>query len=114
MTESCGDPGTAAIGIEVPHGALVETLLEHGFAVFSLNRKQLDRFRDRQSVAGAKDDWLDAFVLANALRADRHKFKRLLVPDATTLVLRKVLRCYDTLKADLLRLANRLRQQMHR
>ena len=28
-----------AIGIEVPHGAVVDTLLEHGFAVFSLNPK---------------------------------------------------------------------------
>ncbi len=114
LTKACGDVGTVAIGIEVPHGAVVETLLEHGFAVFSLNPKQLDRFRDRHSVAGAKDDRLDAFVLADALRTDRHKFKRLSIPDETTLALREVSRCYDTLKADLLRLANRLRQQMHR
>ena len=114
LSKRCGAAGSVAIGIEVPHGAVVETLLEHGFAVFSLNPKQLDRFRDRHSVAGAKDDRLDAFVLADALRTDRHKFKRLSVPDATTLALREVSRCYDTLKVDLLRLANRLREQLHR
>ena len=114
LTKACGDVGTVAIGIEVPHGAVVETLLEHGFAVFSVNPKQLDRFRDRHSVADAKDDRLDAFVLADALRTDRHKFKRLSVPDETTLALREVSRCHDTLKTDLNRLANRLREQLQR
>jgi hypothetical protein len=45
-----------AVGLEVTDGPLVETLLEQGFAVFHLNPKQLDRFRDRYSPAGAKDD----------------------------------------------------------
>jgi transposase len=111
---SCGDPSTVAIAIEVPHGTVVETLLEHGFAVFSLNPKQLDRFRDRHSVAGAKDDRRDAFVLADALRTDLTKFKRVHVPDATTRKLREVSRCHDTLQADLRRLSNRLWQQLQR
>ena len=48
----------AAIGvaIEIPHGPVVEAMMERGFAVHSLNPKQLDRFRDRLSPAGAKDD----------------------------------------------------------
>ena len=50
-----------AVGIEVPRGAMVEGLLERGFAVFAINPKQLDRFRDRYTVAGAKDDRRDAF-----------------------------------------------------
>lgn len=54
-----------------PRGAVVETLAEHGFAVFAINPKQLDRFRDRYSPAGAKDDSRDAFVLADSLRTDR-------------------------------------------
>jgi hypothetical protein len=41
-------PGSSmAIAIEVPHGTLVEELLEHGFSVYCINPKQLDRFRDR-------------------------------------------------------------------
>lgn len=38
-------PEQIAVAIEVPHGAVVESLLERAFAVFSLNPKQLDRFR---------------------------------------------------------------------
>src|SRR5437773_5421340 len=60
-------PGTVAVAIEVPHGAVVDTLLERGFAVYALNPRPMDRFRDRDTVAGAKDDRRDAQVLAAAL-----------------------------------------------
>src|SRR6202042_26408 len=56
-------PAEIAVGIEMPR--VVGALLEHGFAVFAINPKQLDRFRDRFSLAGAKDDSLDAFVLGH-------------------------------------------------
>jgi hypothetical protein len=54
----------------------VETLVERGFHVGGLNPKQLDRFRDRHTVAGAKDDRRDAFVLGVSLRTDRPAFRR--------------------------------------
>ena len=54
-----------------PHGPIVEMLLERGFAVFAINPKQLNRFRDRFTVAGAKDDRRDAHVLGDSLRTDR-------------------------------------------
>ena len=57
-------PAQIAVAIETPRGALVATLLERGFAVFALNPKQLDRFRDRHTVAGAKDDRTWARTLA--------------------------------------------------
>jgi hypothetical protein len=47
------------LAIEVPRGPLVEAFLERNFPVFSINPKQLDRFRDRYSSAGAKDDRRD-------------------------------------------------------
>jgi len=59
-----GRVDTVAVALETPRGALVETLLARGFHVFALNPKQLDRFRDRFTVAGAKDDSRDAHVLA--------------------------------------------------
>src|ERR1700675_1033066 len=65
-----GEATTVPVSIEVPHGAVVETLLERGFAVFAINPKQLDRFRDRFTVAGAKDDSRDAHVLGDSLRTD--------------------------------------------
>ena len=65
-TLSAGQPQRVAVAIEVPRGAIVEGLVERGFHVFAINPKQLDRFRDRHSVAGAKDDRRDAFVLADS------------------------------------------------
>ena len=43
------------IVLETPRGPVVECVLERGYSVFSINPKQLDRFRDRHTVAGAKD-----------------------------------------------------------
>lgn len=65
------EPETVAIAIGTSWGALVETLLDHGFAVFSINPKQVDRFRDRFTVAGAKDYTRDALVLASSLPASK-------------------------------------------
>jgi Transposase len=74
---SGGPPQRIAVAIEVPRGAIVEGLVERGFHVFAINPKQLDRFRDRHSVAGAKDDRRDAFVLADSVRTDQPSFRRL-------------------------------------
>ena len=76
-TVSAGHPQRVAVAIEVPRGAIVEGLVERGFHVFAINPKQLDRFRDRHSVAGAKDDRRDAFVLADSVRTDQPSFRRL-------------------------------------
>jgi transposase len=69
-------PERVAVAIETPHGPVVEALMDRGIAVFAINPKQLDRFRDRFSPAGAKDDRRDALVLASSLRTDRHCFRR--------------------------------------
>jgi hypothetical protein len=78
-----------AVGIETPHGPVVEALLEKRFAVFALNPKQMDRFRDRFTVAGAKDDRLDARVIAASLRTERSAYRRLRVEDPLVTQLRK-------------------------
>jgi hypothetical protein len=77
ITRAGGEAAEVAVAIEVPRGPVVETLLERGCAVYALNPKQLDRFRDRYSMAGAKDDRRDARVLAEALITDRAAFRRL-------------------------------------
>ena len=60
----------------MPRGALVELLVERGFAVYAINPKQLDRFRDRFTPAGAKDDRRDALVIGDSLRTDPQAFRR--------------------------------------
>jgi hypothetical protein len=51
-----GPTSVVAVAVEVPHGPVVDALLDRGFIVHSINPKQLDRLRDRFSVAGTKDD----------------------------------------------------------
>jgi transposase len=108
------EPAEIAVAIETPHGPVVEMLLEHGFAVHSINPKQLDRFRDRFTVAGAKDDSRDAQVLGHSLMTDAHAFRRLKVDDPVLIELREWSRLRDDLAEERTRLSNRLRQQLWR
>ena len=71
------------VAIEVPHGPVVETLIERGFTIHAINPKQMDRFRDRFTLAGAKDDSRDAEVMASALRTDPHCLRLLAALDPT-------------------------------
>jgi hypothetical protein len=109
-----GDNSSVAIAIEIPHGPVVETLLDAGFSVFSINTKQSDRFRDRFSLAGAKDDRLDALVLADSLRTDGHLFRHLQTDSADVIQLRQWSRLHDELQKERNGLANRFRQQLRR
>jgi transposase len=113
-TLSAGQPERVSVAIEVPRGAIVEGLVERGFHVFAINPKQLDRFRDRHSVAGAKDDRRDAFVLADSLRTDQPSFRRLRLDEPQLLLLRELSRAEEMLLEEFRRSANRLRDQLHR
>lgn len=103
-----------AVAIETPRGAIVEALIDRGVAAFSINPKQLDRFRDRHSVGGAKSDELDAFVLADSLRTDQKLYRRIELGDALIVELRELRRAYDALSRDGVALTSRLREQLHR
>jgi transposase len=92
----------------------VELLVERGFHVFAINPKQLDRFRDRHTVAGAKDDRRDAFVLADSLRTDRPSFRRVQVEAPHLLMLRELSRTEEALLTEFRRATNQLREQLHR
>ena len=111
---SAGQPQRVAVAIEVPRGAIVEGLVERGFHVFAINPKQLARFRDRHTMSGAKDDRRDAFVLADSVRTDQPRFRRLQLEDPQLLLLRDLSRAEETLLEDFRRSANRLRDQLHR
>lgn len=113
-TLSNGDPATVAVGIETPHGAVVETLMERGFAVFSLNPKQMDRFRDRHSVSGAKDDRRDAYVIADAVATDMKKFHRVKLSGPQLIRLRELCRSTADIKQIQNQAGNQLRDLLNR
>ena len=109
-----GDPARVAIGIEVPRGAVVELLVERGFAVYAINPKQLDRFRDRFTAAGAKDDRRDALVLGDSLRTDPHAYRQVRLDHPLIIQLREWSRVDEDLGTELTRLTNQLRDLVYR
>jgi transposase len=107
-------PSHIAVAIETPRGAVVATFLERGFPVYAINPKQLDRFRDRHTAAGAKDDRRDGLVLADSLRTDRPAFGRVQLDDPLILQLRELAHVEADCHRDLSRLTNQLRDQVYR
>lgn len=105
--------GTASnevfIAIETRRLVLVDAVVARGFRVFTINPKQSERFRDRFSVAGIKDDRFDARVLASALRTDIELFRVVEPESAGQIRLRSATRLRQTLQEQLREVANRLR-----
>lgn len=107
-------PAAIAVAIETPRGVLVDTLIERRFPVFAVNPKQVDRFRDRFTTAGAKDDSRDAQVLADGLRTDFRAFRRVTPDDPQIIQLRELSRLLEELQTQQQRLINQLREQLFR
>ena len=108
-------PEAVAVGLETPAGVLVDTLIEQRFAVFALNPKQLDRFRDRFTAGGAKDDpprcARGGGCLAHRSAA---RFGRCGPMIPQIIHLRELCRLVEELQVEEGRLANRLREQLYR
>jgi transposase len=107
-------PAQIPVALETRWGVLVDTCLEYGFPTFAINPKQLDRFRDRFTAGGAKDDRRDAWVSADGLRTDPRAFRPIAPTDPRVLQLRELCRVVDDLQTDERRLTNRLREQLLR
>src|SRR3546814_5632433 len=82
-------PEEVAVAIDTPHGPAVERLMARGFRLHAINPKQLDRFRDRLSPAGAQDERRDGEGLAKASRNDPPCLRRPDALDPTAVELRE-------------------------
>lgn len=107
-------PAEIAVAIETTHGPVVDALIDRGFRVYAINPKQLDRFRDRYSVAGAKDDTRDADTLGRSLRTDPEAFRRLSPDNPLIVQLREATHTAADLTRDLGRLTAQLRDLLWR
>lgn len=81
-----------AFGVETSSGCVVEHLLDCGVTLYPINPKSAERYRDRHKPSGVKDDRLDAFCLADALRVDGMHWNSLKPEDPLTLELRLLCR----------------------
>ena len=72
-----GGPDVVLVGMESGAPLLLDQILGAGYTLYAINPKQADRYRDRHTAAGVKDDRLDALVLADAIRTDRARLRPL-------------------------------------
>ena len=74
----------------------------------------MDRFRDRHTVAGAKDDRRDAMVIADSLRSDRALFHRVQLDDPLVMRIRELSRTEQDIQQQQTRVSNQLRDLLWR
>ena len=65
------------VAIERPSGLVVDTLVDAGLNVVPIHPNVVKATRPRYSTTGAKTDASDAFMLADILRTDGHRFSTL-------------------------------------
>lgn len=102
-----------AVAIETSSGAVVERLLDVGYAVYPVNPKAAKRYRERKVPSGTKTDRVDAWSLADALRMDGHSWRPLKPDHPLTLELRLLCRDEITLIEQRTALICQLRASLH-
>lgn len=101
--------GRPPLAIERPSGLVVDTLLEAGFTVVPIHPNAVKATRPRYRSHGAKSDASDAYLLADLLRTDGHRFQPLAPQSDAIRALRALVRGRDDLVATRVQLANQLR-----
>ena len=104
-----GRPEEMPIAIERPSGLLVDTLVDSGFELVPIHPNVVKASRSRYSTVHAKSDPGDAYLLADLLRTDGHRFQRLRPLGDEVRALRALVRGRDDLVAERVALANQLR-----
>jgi transposase len=91
--------------VETTHGLLIAFLLEHGWPVYPVNPRTVDR---KRSASGAKTDKIDAYLLAKTGRADFVDLHRLTPDREKVAELKTLTRDQDSLVQMQTRLVNQL------
>ena len=102
-------PAELRIAIERPTGLVVDTLVESKFAVVPIHPNVVKAARPRYSAAQGKTDLGDAYLLADLLRTDGHRFRTLVPLSDETKALRGLVRVRDDLVGQRVAAANQLR-----
>jgi len=105
-------PAEVVVGIETGRGLLVGELVLAGYALYPINPKAAERFRERRVSSRRKDDRLDAEVLANAVRTDRSALRPLLPDSALGVEIATLARDHAALTRQRTRLLNQLRSAL--
>jgi transposase len=107
-----GAPAELPIAVERPSGLLVDTLVEAGHPVVPIHPNVVKASRPRYAAVNAKSDPGDAYLLADLLRTDGHRFRPLGQLSDEVRALRSLVRGRDELVAERVAVANQLRAQL--
>jgi transposase len=102
----------ARVAIERPDGPVVEALLEAELEVVVVASRAVKALRTRYGLAGNKADQSDAYILADCLRTDGHRWASLQSDAPQTLALRASVRGRKDLVAMRVATANQLRAHL--
>jgi transposase len=102
-------PADLAIAIERPSGLIIDALVEAGHPVVPMHPNVVKACRPRYRAAMTKSDLGDAYMLADILRTDGHRFRPLRPCSDEIRALRALVRGRDDLVAQRVALANQLR-----
>jgi transposase len=97
------------VAIERPTGLIVDTLIAAGHPVVPIHPNVVKACRPRYRAAGGKNDLGDAYLLADVLRTDGHRFRTLTPQSDAIKALRALVRTRSDLVAERVSLANQLR-----
>jgi transposase len=102
-------PAELPIAIERPSGLIVDALVAAGHPVIPIHPNVVKACRPRYRAAGGKSDPGDAYMLADILRTDGHRFRPLMPASDDIRALRALVRGRDDLVTQRVALANQLR-----
>ena len=111
LTARLSELGVGRIGIERPDGPVVEALLGAGLRVAVVPPRQVKNLRSRYRGSG-KDDRFDAYLLADTMRTDGHRYTDLTRDTPETTGLRALVRARQDLVEIRVGLVNQLRHTL--
>lgn len=100
------------VAIERPDGPVVDALLEAGLEVVVVVSRSVKALRVRYGASGNKSDRADAYVLADCLRTDGHRWQSLQPDTPATVTLRSHVRARKDLVEHRVAIANQLRAHL--
>ncbi len=100
------------VAIERPDGPIVDALLSADFEVVVVSSRSVKALRERYGNAGNKSDRSDAYMLADCLRTDGHRWPSLEPDSPATVTLRNHVRARKDLVETRVAVANQLRAHL--
>lgn len=104
--------GARRVAIERPDGPVVDALFEAGLEVVVVSSRSVKALRERYGTSGNKSDRSDAYVLADCLRTDGHRWRSLQPDSPATVTIRTHVRARKDLVETRVAVANQLRSHL--